>query len=173
MSIRNRGIIDVARRPGAHRPSVWCWIALVWAAAGIGALRAQSPTGAIAEARGASGKGATLRLSPLAAEMIEDEQPDYSDGSANLRREGTQLREARGRFEFSGDRIVFIATDAKTRFLGLENLNLQRIAQISGGSAEELEWTVSGVITEFQGTNYLLVTRATRATATTARRRSF
>lgn len=172
MSKRDRWT-NVARRTCAKRPGVWYFFALAWAAAGIGVLRAQSPTNAVAEARGANGKGATLRLSPLAAEMIEEDQLAVSDDSANLRREGTQLREERGRFEFSGDRIAFITSETKTRFLGLENLNLQRIAQISGGSAESLEWTVSGVITEFQGTNFLLVTRATRATATTARRRSF
>lgn len=165
--------IDVACQPRAKRLSVWCCVALAWVAAGIGVLRAQSPANAVAEAQGANSKGATLRLTPLAAEMIEDSQPDFSDDSANLRREGSQLREERGRFEFSGDRVVFISTETKTRFIGLENLNLQRIAQISGGSADALEWTVSGVITEFQGTNYVLVTRATRATATTARRRSF
>ena len=165
--------IKVARRPWANRPKVWCCIALAWVVAGISVLRAQSPSSEIAESRGANGKGATLRLSPLAAEMIEDDQSAVSDVSANLRREGTHLREERGRFEFSGDRILFITSESKTRFLGLENLNLQRIAQISDGSADALEWTVSGVITEFQGTNYLLVTRATRATATTARRRSF
>lgn len=172
MSQSNRRM-SVARRPWAKRPGIWCCVALAWSVAGITALKAQSPTSPGVESRTVNAKGATLRLSPLAAEMIEDSQSPVSDDSANLRREGTQLREERGRFEFSGDRIAFITAETKTRFIGLENLNLQRIAQISAGSADSLEWTVSGVITEFQGTNYLLVTRAALATASTARRRSF
>lgn len=158
----------------AQRPAIWCWMALAWAAVGMGALWAQAPTNSGAKPQALPTQGApSLRLSPLSAEMIEDTQSPVSDDTANLRREGTQIREERGHFEFNGDRVAFIATETKTRFIGLENLNLQRIAQILGGSADPLEWTVNGVVTEYQGTNFLLVTRATRATATSARRRSF
>ena len=156
------------------RRGLWCFFAAAWAAAGISALRAQAPNEADGQPRTLRPQsGAASRPGPSAAEVIGDAQVPLSDDAANLRREGTQLREARGRFEFNGDRVTFIAAEGQTRFIGLENLNLQRIAQMLGGSADSLEWTVSGVITEFQGTNFLLVTRATRATATTARRRSF
>ena len=156
------------------RHGLWCLIAVAWTAAGISALRAQAPTNSDGQPRTLRSQiGAASRLGPSASEVIGDAQAPLSDDIANLRREGTQLREERGRFEFNGDRITFIAAESQTRFVGLENLNLQRIAQILGGSADSLEWTVNGVITEFQGTNFLLVTRATRATATTARRRSF
>lgn len=155
-------------RPGSN----WtlCWIA-VWSAAGFGALWAQTPTASSGSANTRS--TGTLRLTPQSAEMIEDPQSPVSDDLPNLRREGTHLREERGRFEYSGDRVMFTTSDSRTRFTVLENLNLQRVAQILAGSADSLEWTVSGVITEFQGMNFLLVTRATRATANSERRRSF
>ncbi|HUY91810.1 MAG TPA: hypothetical protein VMV10_23915 [Pirellulales bacterium] len=172
MSMPSRRIRLTAR----FRPSTnWGWCVVVaWVAAGIGALRAQAPIDSSAPAGAANTRSTgSLRLTPQSAEMIEDPQSPVSDGSANLRREGTHLREERGRFESGGDRVTFIAADGKTRFVVLENLNLQRIAQILGGSADSLEWSVNGVITEFQGVNFLLVTRATRATATSERRRSF
>lgn len=155
------------------RASICCLIA-AWAAAGIGALWAQAPvdSGAAASVQSTISQG-TLRLTPQSAEMIEDPESSLSDDLANLRREGTHLREERGRFEYSGDRMTFTATDRKTRFVVLENLNLQRIVQILSGSGDSLQWTVNGVITEFQSMNFLLVTRATRATATSERRRSF
>lgn len=164
------------KSPAHHWPQgAWfCCLIAAWAAAGFGALRAQAPGGSDAakSAQSTISRG-TLRLTPESAEMIEDPQSLLSDDAANLRREGTHLREERGRFDYSGDRVTFTAADRKTRFVVLENLNLQRIVQILSGSGDSLEWTVNGVITEFQGMNFLLVTRATRATATSERRRSF
>lgn len=42
----------------------------------------------------------------------------------------------------------------------LENLNLERIARAITDNTEQLEWRVSGVLTEYGGANYLLVDRA-------------
>lgn len=173
MSTHNRNPMGVALGIWGKGPGIWCCAALVWAAAGLGALRAQAPNSRTEAVVVSAKQTGAPRPGAQAAETIEDAQASASDNSANLRREGTQLREERGRFEFNGDRIAFITAETKTRFIGLENLNLQRIAQILGDSADSLEWTVNGVITEFQGTNYLLVTRAARATSTSARRRSF
>ena len=164
-------------KSSAHlRPQrAWiCGLVAAWAAAGIGAIWAQAPGDAnTAPSPPSTISRGTLRLTPQSAEMIEDSESPLSDDKANLRREGTHLREERGRFEYGGDRVTFTAADGQTRFLVLENLNLQRIVQILSGSGDSLQWTVNGVITEFQGMNYLLVTRATRATATSERRRSF
>jgi hypothetical protein len=44
----------------------------------------------------------------------------------------------------------------------LENLSLQRVLQNIQGSPEQEIWLVTGRVTEFQGTNYLLLERATR-----------
>jgi hypothetical protein len=54
---------------------------------------------------------------------------------------------------------MFYAADNR-RFTTLENLNLERVARVISDSPDTLEWTVSGTITEFQGANYLLLSRA-------------
>jgi len=45
--------------------------------------------------------------------------------------------------------------------VGLENLNLERIARAVADNPVTLEWKVTGTITEYRGANFLLVTRAT------------
>ena len=67
----------------------------------------------------------------------------------------------------TGDRVIFFSTDGealsgdgKARFVGLENLNLQRIARTIADNPVELQWGVTGTITEFRGANFLLVRRA-------------
>ena len=75
-------------------------------------------------------------------------------------REGTSLSDRAGYFKLTGDRLTFYSPDGTLRLGGLENLNLERIAKIVGESPEALEWVVSGTITEYQGTNYLLISRA-------------
>ena len=149
-------------------------IASAWALAGLGVLRAQSPLEPKADPGAASAAADAPSTRPAPRNLADqDALAPLSDETGYLRREGTQLRDERGHFELTGGRLAFIAADRKTRFVGLENLNLQRIAQIVGGSSETLDWTVTGLITEYQGTNYLLITRATRATANSRRRRSF
>ena len=79
------------------------------------------------------------------------------DGSERVR-EGTAL-ETHGSFKLTGDRIMFYTAD-KRRFGTLENLNLERIARMVSDSPDPLQWSVSGTVTEYQGSNYLLVSRA-------------
>jgi hypothetical protein len=80
------------------------------------------------------------------------------DGTDRLR-EGTTL-EVHGSFKQTGDRIMFYSAGDNRRLGTLENLNLERIARMVSESPDTLEWTVSGTVTEYQGANYLLVTRA-------------
>lgn len=90
----------------------------------------------------------------------EDQAPSQlpvNDGSDRLR-EGTAL-ETLGSFKLTGDRIMFYSAD-KRRFGTLENLNLERIARMVSDSPDTLQWSVSGTVTEYQGSNYLLVARA-------------
>ena len=42
----------------------------------------------------------------------------------------------------------------------LENLALDRIVRELGDARDQRNWTVCGVLTEFKGANYLLVTKA-------------
>jgi hypothetical protein len=74
-------------------------------------------------------------------------------------REGSVLEE-QGSFKPTGDRMMFYSSADSRRLGVLENLNLERIARMVSESPETLEWAVSGTVTEFQGANYLLVSRA-------------
>jgi hypothetical protein len=75
-------------------------------------------------------------------------------------REGASLDNELGQFEFAGDRVAFLTANGNTRFIVLENLNLERIARVLGDEPDARAWSVSGSITEYRGGNYLLVTRA-------------
>jgi hypothetical protein len=59
-----------------------------------------------------------------------------------------------------GDRFAFVPGGNKDSYRVLENLQLQRIGQTLDGARGQQPWVVSGVITEFKGANYLLVTKA-------------
>lgn len=85
-----------------------------------------------------------------------------SDEPAELLREGTQLSEAVGHFRLSGSRVVFVLADGGRQLTVLENLTLERIAQMARDDGQRVVWTVSGLVTEYQGANYLLVRRARR-----------
>ena len=83
--------------------------------------------------------------------------------NAERAREGTQLIRQLGRFTTTGDRLTFHVAGSETQYLGLENLALERIGKVlvdRRDQANELQWEVTGVLTEYRGTNYLLVTRA-------------
>ena len=80
---------------------------------------------------------------------------------SQLRREGTQLREEPGRFIEVGNRLTFVSS-AGASFIGLENLNLERVGKIVAASPDSIEWFITGTVTEYQGANYLLISRARR-----------
>jgi hypothetical protein len=105
-----------------------------------------------------------LVLSNSAVTRALDEPPARptlpgGDSGSDRLREGSTL-EVQGSFKLTGDRIMFYPSADNRRLGTLENLNLERIGRMVSESPETLEWTVSGTVTEFQGANYLLVTRA-------------
>ena len=55
----------------------------------------------------------------------------------------------------SGRYVTFLSSDGKLKFDGLENLAIERIARTIGDSPDQLEWSISGTITEYRGANYL------------------
>jgi len=73
-------------------------------------------------------------------------------------REGTALVDTRGTFQLTADGAMFLA-DNGARFTALENLNLERVTTATGEHPEQLRWVVSGMITEFRGSNFLLLER--------------
>jgi hypothetical protein len=81
-------------------------------------------------------------------------------GTSQRQREGTTLVDVPGHFKLTGDRATFFPTGSDAHYTGLENLNLERIATAISDIPEQIPWIVSGTITEYRGTNYLLVTKA-------------
>lgn len=76
-------------------------------------------------------------------------------------REGTRLTDRIGYFQVTGDRVAFYSQQDDRRFPALENLALERVARVVGeSSSDAMQWSVSGILTEYRGENYLLVTRA-------------
>jgi hypothetical protein len=92
-------------------------------------------------------------------------QPDEGSrfvvqGEENRIREGTELTDVLGYFTVTGSRVTFIAAESGNRFAGLENLNLERISKMISKAPKQMDWEVSGEVTEYRGANYLLVRRA-------------
>jgi len=75
-------------------------------------------------------------------------------------REGTEIADQIGYFKLVGGRLVFFTGKDGQGFVGLENLNLERIARDVANHPEPLPWRVTGTVTEFRGNNFLLVERA-------------
>ncbi len=99
--------------------------------------------------------------------------PRIEGGQVNGRwREGSKLNDQTGNFKLTGDRVTFVAADGKFKFLCLENLCIERVSRVISDSPDQLEWSVSGLITEYRGANYLLATQAVLRTKSDRLRRS-
>jgi hypothetical protein len=80
---------------------------------------------------------------------------------ADRLREGTRLTDELGVFQSSGDRVAFLPAGVnKDSYRVLENLALQRVGIALDEGRGQGQWLVSGIITEFRGANYLLLTKA-------------
>ena len=95
---------------------------------------------------------ADIAAAPATASKAGPKQPRI--------REGTALVQQAGVFQTAGDRVTFLTSDGQRRFVVLENLQLERISRAVGDSLTPPQWTVSGMVTEFCGANYLFVDRA-------------
>jgi hypothetical protein len=74
-------------------------------------------------------------------------------------REGTIIEGAQGYFRVTGSRVTLFTSDESRRFVCLENLNLERVLQVIRDNPTQLEWSVDGELTEYQGENFLLIHR--------------
>src|SRR5207248_1810292 len=82
-------------------------------------------------------------------------------GNPDRLREGTKLVNESGVFaRKEGVRYSFRTRVGKREFACLENLNLERIAAAIADSPD-VEWVVSGAVTEYRGANCLLISQAT------------
>jgi len=80
--------------------------------------------------------------------------------SAERLREGTRLVDCPGTFAALGaDRVSFSPDGGKESYRLLQNLALERISRMLEEQRGPKLWTVSGVLTEYKGTNFLLVTK--------------
>lgn len=91
--------------------------------------------------------------------LARQETTAGSSATRQRLREGSRLEDVSGSFKSSGDRVLFITTDGE-RYVALENLQLDRAAHRVADSPDEIVWSVSGVVTEYGGGNYLLLSRA-------------
>lgn len=86
---------------------------------------------------------------------------DSAETAKRRLREGTLLANQGGYFRQDGDGAVFV-TEGKLEIVALPNLNLERVMRTLKGSdeAESIRWSVNGMVTEFNGRNFLLISRA-------------
>ncbi len=141
----------IACRAVEHR---WCWtwlaaLSVCCLTAGLGRL---NPLQAQQVALQAPDRPADIAAAPATASKAGPKQPRI--------REGTALVQQAGVFQTAGDRVTFLTSDGQRRFVVLENLQLERISRAVGDSLTPPQWTVSGMVTEFCGANYLFVDRA-------------
>lgn len=107
----------------------------------------------------------------MAGDGVEPPATQTSD-KPKIRREGSQLRDEPGRFLTSGNRITFAAADG-ANYNVLENLNLERVGKVVSASPDVVEWFISGTVTEYQGSNYLLLSHIRRKATTPKTPRGF
>jgi hypothetical protein len=74
-------------------------------------------------------------------------------------REGTEIRDVPGQFVQVDGRFEFVYLDGSQRLRLLENLALERASRKVEETSQNVTWSVSGVVTEYHGANYLLVKR--------------
>jgi hypothetical protein len=137
-------------------------LAIAALAASLCRLAAQEP--ATTEAKVGAAPAAAPTPRPSAQLPTE---PQDAAAAANRLREGTRLKDRLGKFRQNGESITFVDEDGR-EMGGLPNLSLERITRMLK-TVEEPEgvwWSVSGVVTEFSGRNYLLISRAVYKSAT-------
>lgn len=109
-----------------------------------------------------------------ATEQLLAEAAGEENGGAKdepLVREGEVVENIAGHFRRMGERILFQPAKGGRPWPVLENLSLERVARtIQDTGKLNSPWTVSGVVTEYRGANYLLLSRAMIKTAPAARR---
>lgn len=101
---------------------------------------------------------------PATSEPTATATPAPAPGNAKPSeriREGTRLTDVTGTFQSIGnENVSFSPSGSKDSFRVLENLALERISRTLDENRGPQKWIVSGLITEYRGSNYLLVTKA-------------
>jgi hypothetical protein len=130
--------------------SLWPWV--------LGLVAFLIVTGLLAQDGHTPGAGAARTVlpgGPAASPRRSDEEK-----LTERMREGTRVIDVVGSFQTAGDRISFHPDGKGESYRVLENLALQRVDEYLGANRGTPTWTVSGVMTEFRGSNFLLVQKA-------------
>ncbi|MDA1054509.1 MAG: hypothetical protein O3C40_29085 [Planctomycetota bacterium] len=100
-----------------------------------------------------------VQTTPVADRQGADPgQLDGADGKGLRLREGMNLVNQVGELREAGGRIAFYPEGDKRSLQVLENLALERVSRELDQSNRK--WSVSGIVTEYKGGNYLLLHRA-------------
>jgi hypothetical protein len=119
---------------------------------------------AFAQNRDEAGSPARTRLGTRP--NIEPSSPGSPAPTGNLKtserlREGTRLIDVTGMLVSAGpDNVTFSPDGSRDSYRLLENLQLQRVSQVLDENRDPRKWVISGLITEYRGANYLLLTKA-------------
>lgn len=102
--------------------------------------------------------GATGNDGVSAAENAAQEE---GDAQADLRlREGKLVHDANAQFQIMGERINCNLNQQNGSVVVLENLTLERVHHYLSRGNGNASWEIEGIITEYEGHNYLLLKRA-------------
>jgi hypothetical protein len=107
-----------------------------------------------------NGSPAVENAPPPAAATNHADPTSPATKSAERLREGTRLVDVAGTFASLGaDRVSFSPEGSKESYRLLPNLALERISRMLEEQRSPKLWTVSGMLTEYKGANFLLVTK--------------
>jgi hypothetical protein len=105
--------------------------------------------------------GVVSNLSNGQTDSPELLSPAAENELAKLMREGTRVENRSAICRSSGGRLM-VDIAGLGKLLALENLAAQRILKAVLDDGEDVQWYVSGQITEYQGGNFLLLDRVSR-----------
>lgn len=98
-------------------------------------------------------------LIPFWSHAIGQDRATNGKGAPSRVREGTKIKGDRGIFHIGVDRVEYESVSGLPRMQVLENITLERIVNDSSAEAR-IQWQVDGLVTEYQGRNYILIEKA-------------
>jgi len=153
--ITEGGIDDLRRmRRGGESRIVWPLVAVATMVIAVTAADAEDHGNGLRNNRTRAQSGDRTNRAIVPHASLPQDGP--------LIREGELWRDELGHILVVGQRHAFRPERGGQSVIVLENLNLQRIVQRLDDTSRAPVWSVSGVVTEFQGSNYLLIERAIR-----------
>lgn len=91
---------------------------------------------------------------------IDDSETRFEESGMTRLRQGKPIKDPNAVFQIVGERISCNLSQYKLSVIALENLTLERVHHYLMRGGSNPTWEVEGVITEYEGANYLLLERA-------------